>query len=369
MNEGLHLRLEEEIEAKKLEEESKERNIETEEALETLCDGLKNNGLIPVKLIQGGVDGIQNPYDRPFMVVETACSESPNEKRIFKSRTRQDPDEEGLREIQFLETLAPYFCHQLPTDLSSKVVFPNIHDAKTSGWSTYCVQDYLDGSVAGWRSGANPDVISESHLRTLVELTKSFHGILTQDVAAGLVPGLSMERDNNLYDEYKGYVDWQESPLPSIIGEGNMHKMRQDLEKYEELLQSTPREFSAGDINPGNIIITPDNKIGWIDWERVGVVQGPANDYAFMLADLWSSPGLQRSYKNMAVEANRDIKYFEDYLRLAFLYQYSASAVVDFSNMLNDPDLSTRQTAQSSLEQIAPTIIDAINQRGIWYRN
>lgn len=368
MREGLSLRLEEEINSEREQLEQRERRLETEEAVETLCDGLKINGLIPVRLIQGGIEGIQNPYDRPFMVLQTSCSESPNGKRIFKSRTRHDPQGEGLREIEFLRTLAPYFCDKLPNDLSSRVVFPHIHDAKTSGWSTYCVQDYLDGKVAGWRSGADADVLNESDLKTLVELTKFFHGILTEDVVKSMVPNISMERDNNLYDEYKGYVDWQQSPLPEIIGEGNMHRMRQDLEMYEELLRNAPREFSAGDINPGNVIKTTDDKIGWIDWERVGVAQGPANDYAFMLADLWSNPGMQRKYKEMAVGANRDIKYFEDYLRLAFLYQYSASAVVDFSDMLQDPDDKVRQTAQYSLEQIAPTIVDAINHRGIWYR-
>lgn len=366
MPEGLSVCAEEEIAGKKLERDERERKLETEEAVETMHSGLASNGLVPVTLIQGGIDGLNNPFDRPFMVMEVSSSEFQNDKGIFKLRTREDPDKEGLREIKFLETLAPYFHHHLPADLASRVIFPKVHDAKTTGWSTYCVQDYLDGRVAGWRSGVEPGVLDSSDLKTLVALTKYFHKTLTADVVQDLVPGLSMDRDNDLIKEYTGYVNWPESPLPELIGEGNMQKMREELAKYEALIMSAGREFSAGDVNPGNIIKTHDGKIGWIDWERVGITQGPANDYAFMLADFWSDPAMESSFKSMAVEANHDVPYFEEFLRLAYLFQYSASSVVDFSNMRHSSDHQVRQYADSSLAQIVPRIEDALHCRGIW---
>lgn len=348
---------------------------ERREKLLRIFTDMADCGLTPVKCIQGGTlvdvydESIGAESGRPFMVFLCAKPEEQGARlrySIFKTRTEPDPNKDGLKEIIFLDEIAPWLQVQLPSELDGKVVFPEVRSkSKLGAESTFIEEDFIQGKICGNAFEVHPGVMTREHVDTVVGFLKHFHQELTLENLRE-VP-LCFDR-NSAYGNYEGYMNWEENPLSGLIGEEYYAKMRGILESNKTLIDEAPLQFNANDINPGNLVLQEEGKVGFVDWERAYACKDPARDYTYLFADLWNNPKMQEYYFHKVMDANKDTPNFKEYFRLNFLFSIAAAPINHFWWKMaelkpGDPEL---EKCRQAVRRTCQLVVDAVDQKGIW---
>lgn len=342
------------------------------ENFRAVFEDLHNYGVLPTRVIQGGVefndfapDTTREIRDRPFVVMEVEGASG--ERQIYKKRIGDDPREATNNESFFLQSIAPEIILLLPEHLKDVIRFPGLKGRHVDQKSL--LEEYFEGKTLGSVHRASTDLFTSDDLHAIADVIKTIQingGKWIED------PNLHFKgpAERKAYDKYKSDLQKREKGLRAALGDENYAQLTTLIEKERELLSSDEVFLAAGDIQGSNIIKMDNGQLGMIDWERINTTNNPALDYDFMYAVLWDNPQFQEEYLQYALSQNQDKPNFKEYLRLDFLFNRGTGELNHWWERMQAAQTSDEKVeCETAIGRYKSLLGDALNKKGIWGDN
>ena len=346
---------------------------ERQKVMETIYADMQEVGVFPARLIQGGkvIDLVIEENTgaspgRPFMIFEVAHPDPEIRYLIYKVRIEEDPDQGAKNETIFLERLAPWLMERMPPELAAKIRLPTLRASRQEGNNPFCLEEYLEGRIAGGIHDTNIEVLDTEDIDKIAEFIHFFQDNLSTDQVRSLAPEMNLP-PMSIVERYSRYLTAAAEGVKAALGNDFYERVLSLLEEKREFLEQARLVFAAGDINPSNIIKTKDGQLGLVDWERVRLINSPVLDYDFMFVDLWNAPELQRRFFEHILELNQDDPDFRERMRLDFLFFRGTGELNYWWDQLEAAQTEEeKQTASKAVAIYSRMLQDAVEKRDFW---
>lgn len=299
-----------------------------------------------------------------YLVFEGAVPDSERQTVIFKMKLDNSSDsrETGHNEEYFYEDIIPKIEEGMPGDLEY-IKIPELYESGHSEEGSYIVTKFAEGEQVG-RVRETEIPLSSEEYDEVVKFIRFIQDFSTLDRVKTLSPRMEVDENATTYDEYEKLYNSHQEMIIKMLGEDYSKKMEEQLSESEELLKDSPKYVVNVDIIPSNLIRSKEN-LYVIDWERLRVVTNPAAAYGHLIEAHWHWPEMQSQMIRRAIELNKDIPDFKEFLRLDMIYfKYSIGYWWDIQKENNPPEKQERYEAGA--KALVEFMKDAIDKKGVW---
>lgn len=341
---------------------------------------LKESGVFPITVIQGGGalqvdinfysgDSVEQTK-RPFTVLKvTDIGEDSLDNSMIYKLGPEKGDKSGSRnEVIFLRDVAPSVHANLDEPTKVSVDLPKVYHSRVDqDQPNFVIEEEFKGEITGGIHESRPEILNEDDLQTLTNFIDQFNkntddGLLSQS-------GLNIS-EVQAYDRYKEKSEHWSGTLFSSFGFDYVQKLKELLESAKTKFEAQPMRINNGDINTSNIIKQENGKLGLYDWEKILKINDPSADYAFLFANLWNQPELQEKFLTMAIENNKQDENFQELFRVGFACYRGLGELDYWINRRKNAETSEEETnADNAVIRLSGLVKDAIDGVGIWAKS
>lgn len=302
---------------------------------------------------------------RPYVVFKVSASQPGVGRAIFKTKVREDLLDSATNEIYFLRDIAPILHSELPVHVRDRVRFPQVIDSRVSQRFPYILEEFISGESLGGVHSIDLRRTTPDDLGLLSELARGFRNLSIDRlprISPGFDPYSSFHSDT--YHKYLQLLSDREQWVRIALGEQEFAELGHLLDARKPLIDAGEKVFSAGDLNPSNMIkSSSDTRLSLIDWERTCVTNSPALDYAQIYALLYKEPGLQESFLQKVLSLNTDMPDFEKYFLLELVYFRGKDEVGILQEIVHKThDEEQRATIERDLSRNIALVREAIGK-------
>lgn len=201
----------------------------------------------------------------------TPCTDRNQIKYIFKSSLRNE------KQCLFNLTKEIYFHKQFTRYFSKKINFiPRYIASGEEGKFIWILREYVLGQEMGDLREINKALVRKKHIPLILQKIFFSRELLKKIFSSKSYP-TKLPRTTyafNFYLKEKDKLDYDPFIFKKEIKkyqtkEIDFEKVLNFYRKYKKLLANSLTITVHGDLNPKNLLITPDDKIYIIDWEKI----------------------------------------------------------------------------------------------------
>ncbi len=120
----------------------------------------------------------------------------------------------------------------------------------------------------------------------------------------------------------------------NLLTEDDVEKICELLSKNKKLLDNEAKYLCHGDLYPNNILITPENKISFLDW-GICNLNNQSFDIAFIYFCAWKNEKWKKHFLDYCLKKQEDKKKFAKLFRIS-LISLSTRFACHFWNQINN---------------------------------
>ncbi|MCC2631159.1 MAG: hypothetical protein K0S38_968 [Candidatus Paceibacter sp.] len=318
---------------------------------------------------------IQLSPDRPFAVM-TVQNEGGGPIHICKMALPQsDPgkarevNQAMLSEIDFVQHVEPFLMSKLPIEFRERIALPEYIFSNKDGDMPFLVEERFTGTMLGDIHRADL-IIVNNDLRIILGFIRALNE-LPVDFVKKVIPTI-VDRTSNphhWYERAKNEMEKYRGPLEQVVAPTDLELMANFLTDQQGFVDDfeTP-VFTAGDINPSNIMLLPDERLGFFDWERIKITTSPVHDYGFMYVDLWEAPNLQQWYLDAIFNVQTDMGFWK-MMRFDVLFNRCIGEINHWTSVLKrNPSHDAGKIAHRALGFYAKEVHNILQLKDRWAR-
>jgi len=289
----------------------------------------------------------------------TPCSNRNQIKHIFKSSLRD--------EKQCLFNLAKeiYFHKQLTRYFSKNINFiPRYIASGEEGKFIWILREYILGQEMGDLREINKNLVKKKHISLILQEIFSSRELSKKFFSSKNCP-VKLSRTTYAYEFYlkeKDKLDYDPFIFKKEIKkyqtkEIDFKKILNFYRKYRKLLAESLTIAVHGDLNPKNLLITSDDKIYIIDWERIHW-DNLVSEIDFLWASAWDDRGWQKELLKQYFAKVKNKEKFVILWRLGIIARCWGEAWCWYYQMKNTTD----KKIVSKCKQAITTNLDYLYQ-------
>ena len=348
--------------------EDKKNDIK--EKLKNITEDLSEKKLIPIKLFQRNnvIDLTVKKkhkavFKGPFIVLEVKKTDK-NKKFLYKGQIKDNVPFRDIRkeEIMYRDIL-PEIYKNFPKNIKRKVVFPKLIEGVNSKTKIKSiVRKKIEGVICGTHDATKKNIWDKKDVEAICYVIKEFQNINQAKIKKNF-PEL-LER--NFIEFYKNKFEKYAEPVKNLLSEKYAGKMKKLLQKDEKIISKQPSVLLSEDIFCFNIIKMPDERLGFIDWERPHIGKDISADYGKFISRLWTNPRLQEEAIKITLKINQENSYFKDMLRASLVFLEGGYSFHYYFKRLENDNPQVRKEAKKAVGVFKKLFKDILDNKGIW---